>query len=186
MKRSALAAAAAFLLLGGSAAQAQMAMPPALYGELGYMWMRVNALGERASPGAVRGLIGYDFHPYFAGEAWIAGGVNDDSTNVNVNGIQGNVNVKTRAMYGLFIKPKYQWQQAELFARLGWAHTAIDVDSRTAGISSSRQRDNDFAWGGGVNFRFDRNWYAGLDWVRYSQQSSHHVDGFTLSAGYHW
>lgn len=185
MKRSTLAAAAAFLVLGGSA-QAQMMMPPALYGELGYTWMRVNAYGQRAQPSAIRGILGYDFHPYFALEGMLAGGINDDSTNVTVNGIAGNVNVKNRAMYGLFVKPKYGWQQAEVFARLGWAHTAIDVDSNTAGIASSHQRDDDFAWGGGVNWRFTRNWYAGIDWMRYSQQSSHHVDGFTLAAGYHW
>ncbi len=165
-----------------------MSVPPRpLYGELGYTWMWVDALGERAQPTMLRGILGYDFSPYFSLEGMLAmGGLSDDSTNATVNGIQGNVNVKAKAMYGLFVKPKYAWQQAEFFGRFGWAHTAVDVDSNTAGIPSSTQRDNDFAWGGGVNYRIDRNFYVGLDWMRYSQQSSHHVDGFTLAAGYHW
>lgn len=186
MKRSALAAAAAFLLLGGSAAQAQMAMPPGLYGEFGYTWMRVQALGQTAQPATLRALLGYDFHPYFAAEAFISGGISDDETDVTVNGVAGRVNVKPKAMYGIFLKPKYRIQQAEIFGRLGWAHTAVDVDSRTAGIASTTQRDNDFAWGFGGNYYFTPNWYAGLDWMRYSQQSSHHVDGLTLAVGYHW
>lgn len=182
MKRTLLAAAAALLLLGN--AQAQQRSP--LYGELGYTFLKIDAASDSARPGAIRGILGYDFHPYFALEGMLAGGVNDDETNGVINGVPATVNVEAKALYGIFGKAKYQWNQVELFGRFGWAHTKIDVESRTAGVASSSQSDDDFAWGLGANFRFQPNWYAGLDWMRYSNQSGQKVDGFTLSVGYHW
>jgi hypothetical protein len=75
--------------------------------------------------------------------------------------------------------------QFELFARLGWAHTKVNVEARPSGLNAT-QSDDDFSWGIGANYRFNRNFYAGIDWIRYSNQSNHKVDGLTLSVGYHW
>jgi opacity protein-like surface antigen len=188
MKRIAIAAAAAFLVLGGSAqaqTMPQMSMS-GLYGELGYTWMKIDAAGTTARPSAIRGVLGYGFHPYFAGEFMLAGGVSDDSKNGTVNGVPTTVNVDPRTMYGLFIKPKYNWNQTELFARLGWAHTNVKLKSENNNLVDSSQSDNDFAYGFGVNFHFNPRMYVGLDWMRYSNQSGHKVDGMTLGFGYHW
>ena len=186
MKRNVLAAAAAAaLLLGTGAAQAQM-MTPAWYGELGYTFLKIDAASDSARPGAVRGILGVDLHPYFAVEGMAGGGVNDDQTNGVINGVPATVNVDFKTMYGLFGKAKYNWAGFELFGRLGWAHTKVAINSLTAGVPSSTQSDDDLAWGLGANYRFDKNLYVGGDWMRYSNQSGHKVDGFTLAVGYHW
>lgn len=188
MKRIAIAAAAAFLALGGTA-QAQT-MPQmsksGLYGELGYTFFKIDAAGTSARPSGIRGVLGYDFHPYFAGEFMVAGGVSDDSKDGSVNGVPTTVDVDMRNMYGLFVKPKYNWNQVELFGRLGYAHTRVKVRSTNNALVDTNQSDNDFAWGLGVNYRFNPNMYVGLDWMRYSNQSGHKVDGMTLGFGYHW
>jgi hypothetical protein len=187
MKRMAMAATAA-TLLGMGSAHAQMSMPPAsaFYGELGYTFFKVDALGDTARPGGIRGIIGWEAHPFFAVEGMLGGGVTDDDTTATVNGIPANLNVENKSYYGIFLKPKYSWQQAEFFARLGYAHTKFEVESRTAGVASRTQSNDDFAWGLGANFRFSRFFYVGADWMRYANQSGEKVDGLTLSVGYHW
>jgi opacity protein-like surface antigen len=69
-----------------------------------------------------------------------------------------------------------------LFGRFGWAHTKVKAEG---GLASSESQD-DFAWGLGANYRFNPNGYVGIDWMRYSNQSNGHVDGLTLSVGWHW
>ena len=185
MKRTFLTAAVLATL--GTAAHAQMPSPAGMYGELGWSFMKVDAVGTSGRPGALRGILGYEFHPMAAIEGFIGGGIQDDDKNVTLGGNTAEVNFKLKSMYGILLKPKYTMNQLELFARLGWAHTKTAADSsNNAAIASSTQSDDDFAWGLGANFRFSRNWYAGADWMRYSNQSGHKVDGFTLSVGYHW
>ena len=89
-------------------------------------------------------------------------------------------------MYGIWAKPKYVFDQykSELFGRFGWAHTKPEVTR--AGFGSVSGSEDDFAWGIGANYRFNPNGYVGIDWMRYSNQSDGHVDGLTLSVGWHW
>lgn len=184
MKRIAIAAAAALLLAGGSA-QAQMSMS-GLYGELGYTFIKIDAAGTSSRPDAIRGILGYDFHPYFAVEGMVAGGVNSDNKQGTVNGVPTEVNVKLSSMYGIWIKPKYDLNQWQFFGRLGYAHTSAKIHSTNNNLVDSSQSDNDFSYGAGVNFRINPRVYLGADWMRYSNQSGHKVDGMTLGLGYRW
>jgi len=180
-----LATAAATLLLLGSA-QAQMPpMPTAsqLYGELGYTWLKVDAFGTSFRPDAIRGILGWDVHPTFAIEGMVGGGVSDDSKNLAFGATTANVNTKMDYMYGIWAKPRYIYDRSEFFGRFGWAHTKVEANR--AGVSASESQD-DFAWGLGANYRFNPNGYVGIDWMRYSNQSNSHVDGLTLSVGWHW
>ena len=177
--------AAALVTLGTANAQ----MPPVggMYGELGWSFMKIDAVGTSGRPGALRGIIGYEFHPMAAIEGFIGGGIQDDDKNVTLGGNTAEVTFKLKSMYGLLLKPKYTMNQVELFGRFGWAHTKVAADSsNNAAIASSTQSEDDFAWGLGANFRFNRNWYGGADWMRYSNQSGHKVDGLTVSVGYRW
>lgn len=183
MKPIATAAAAALLLLGGTA-QAQM-MSPAWYGELGYTFLKVDARGTSLRPQALRGIIGYEFHPMFAVEGMAGFGVNEDNKTVSVNGVPTDVEVKLSSMYGIWLKPKYVMNQFELFGRIGYSHTKIKTSSPNASLTGS-ESDDDLSYGLGVNFRFNPRMYAGVDWMRYSKQSGNKVDGLTISVGYHW
>ncbi|AMO23568.1 hypothetical protein UC35_12545 [Ramlibacter tataouinensis] len=169
-------------------AQAQMTMPQwstaGLYGELGYTQLKIDAFGTSLRPGAIRGIIGYDFHPFFAVEAAGAWGIDDDDKGIAIGGVPTSVQAKLDYMYGLWVKPKYAYQQFEFFGRLGYAHTKVEVD-RTGFIGRTEGQD-DFAWGLGANYRFTPNAYVGIDWMRYSNQSNSHVDGLTIYGGWHW
>jgi opacity protein-like surface antigen len=189
MKKRLATAAAAFLSLGS--AQAQMpSMPPmtmsALYGELGYTFLKIDAFGTSLRPGAIRGILGYDVHPYFAIEGMGAGSAQDDDKSIAIGGIPSNVQTKLEYMYGIWAKPKYTYNQAEFFGRFGWAHTKVEIIRSGALAATRSESQDDFAWGLGVNYRFNPRAYVGIDWMRYSNQSDAHVDGVTLSVGYHW
>lgn len=184
MKLNRIAAAAAILLLAG-AAQAQQRSP--WYGELGYTWMKVDAVGTSARTGLIRGIIGYEFGPYWALEGMLGGGVSDDTKNVvGADGKQHDVNFKSDTMYGLWVKPKYDFGNGfELFGRFGWSHVKVKTSSDAPDLTTDNAQDG-FNWGAGVNYHFNPKMYVGADWLQYSSKSNNHVDGMTLTFGYRW
>lgn len=167
MQRIAIAAAAALLMLG--TAHAQQRSP--LYGELGYSFQTIKADGGfKANPQALRGIVGYNFHPNFAGEAMLQFGTSSDED-------QG-VDVKVDNAFGVFVKPKYDFGNIEAFGRLGWARTKVKVSG------SGSESENDFAWGLGVNYSFNPRMYVGADWMRLHDKDGVKIDGVTLNFGY--
>jgi opacity protein-like surface antigen len=171
MKRFAIAAAAALAMLG--TAHAQQFQSSNAYGELGYTFLTYKADNFKASPGALRGIFGYNFHPYFAGEAMLGFGTTNDSD-------QG-VTVKPREMFGLYLKPKYDFGNLQAFARLGYAH----ISTRVSGFGvSDTSSDNDFSWGVGVNYSFNPKMYVGADWMQYNNKDGGKIEGLTISFGY--
>jgi opacity protein-like surface antigen len=186
MKKRLVTAAAAFLMLGSAQAQMPPITASAFYGELGYTFMKIDAFGTSFRPGAVRGIAGWDVHPMFSVEGMVAGGVDDDNKNLAIGGVPSSVTASLDYMYGIWVKPKYVFEQyrSELFGRFGWAHTKAEVSR--AGFPSASETQDDFAWGIGANYRFNPNGYVGIDWMRYSNQSNSHVDGLTLTVGWHW
>lgn len=172
MKAIAIAAAAASLLLGVAAhAQQQPASTSPVYGELGYSWTQIHGNGFKASPGAVRGIIGYDLHPNLAIEGMVTGGTGHDSDN--------GVDTKLKSSYGLFVKPKYDIGNTELFARAGWARTNV-------GLNTGDVTSNDFAYGVGVKYNITPQMNVGLDYTRLANKNGVKVDGLTLGVGYHF
>ena len=175
MKRIAIAAAAALLMIGSAQAQQVRSAVSPMYGELGYSFLNVkeSTTGFDATPQALRGIIGYNFHPYFAGEAMLSIGTSSDS--------DLGVDAKVKNAFGLFIKPKYDINNFEVFGRLGWARTKVSVS--VPGFSAEGS-DNDFAYGVGVNYNFNPRTYVGLDWMEYLNKDNAKIDGVTLSVGY--
>ena len=174
MKRIAIAAAAALLMIGSAQAQQARTASP-LYGELGYSFLNVkeSTTGFDATPQALRGIIGYNFHPYFAGEAMLSIGTSSDS--------DLGVDAKVKNAFGLFIKPKYDINNFEVFGRLGWARTKVSVS--VPGFSGEGS-DNDFAYGVGVNYNFSPKTYVGADYLRLLDKNGTKVGGWTVSVGY--
>ena len=145
----------------------------------------MDAVGTTGRPEGIRGIIGYDFHPYFALEGMVGGGTSSDTRDVDVGGgVMSPVNFKLSSMYGIWVKPKYDINQFELFGRLGYTHTSVKATSSNFPAINSNQSDNDFSWGLGANYHFTPQMYVGLDWMRYSNQSGHKIDGMTLGLGY--
>jgi opacity protein-like surface antigen len=175
MKRIAIAAAAALLMLGTAHAQQMRGAVSPWYGEIGYSFLQVeeNITGFDANPGALRGIIGYNFHPFFAVEGMLALGTNSDSDR--------GLDAKLQHAFGIFVKPKYNWNNFEAFARLGWATTNVEFNVPGLGTDKS---ESDFAYGFGLNYNFNPRMYVGADWMQLMDQNSVKVRGWTLSFGY--
>jgi opacity protein-like surface antigen len=171
-----LAACTGAVLFGGAAQAQPLAAPASPWNaEIGYSWMSVRdgGLGFEANPQAIRGIVGYSFHPNFALEGMAAFGTHSDSD-------QG-VDVKLRSAYGVFLKPKYDWNNLEVFGRVGYARTNLRASA--LGVSESGH-DNDFAWGAGVAYNFNPRTYVSVDYMRLDNKDSTRVDGWTVNLGY--
>ena len=186
MKLLAIAAASAILMFG-TAAQAQQAMQKSpFYGELGYTFLKFDdGLGGNSRPGAVRLLAGYDFHPFFGVEGLAAWGVSKDDTTVVAGGVPVRVEYDLSHIYGIYLKPKYNYQNWEFFARLGWADTKIKATASSGAFSANASgSDSDFSYGLGVNYQINPKWYGGLDYMMYNDKGGARVRGINLAVGY--
>ena len=169
MKTIAIAAAAASLLVGVAAHAQQAPATSPLYGELGYSWTQIHGNGFKATPGAVRGILGYDLHPNVAVEGMLEGGTGTDTDN--------GVSAKLKSSYGVFVKPKYDFGNTEVFARVGFARTNLALS--TGDVSS-----NDFAYGVGVKYNVTPRVNVGVDYTRLADKNGVKADGVTLGLGY--
>ncbi|ALV05734.1 porin family protein [Roseateles depolymerans] len=184
MKKIALIAAA---LLAAGVAQAQTkAAAPAVYGELGYVFLsaqvpvldltRNQVLHPKANPTAVRGILGVDLHPYVAIEAMVAGGASDDELGDFAN------KVKVKSSYGAFIKPKYALDDKfEVFGRIGYAKTKGEMTVVNGSVTTN---EGDVAWGLGASYKFNKQWYGSMDYTNYLDKDGVKVDGFAINVGY--
>lgn len=174
MKRIVIAAASALVMLGTAQAQQQQPQQTPLYGELGYSFLRhESGLGFQTNPQALRGIVGYNFHPYLAVEGMAAFGTNDDS--------DAGFASKVRNQFGVFAKPKYAIDNFEVFGRLGWVRTKVRATSAAGTVSDS---DGDFAWGAGVNYNINPRTYVGVDYLRALDKDRTKVDGWTVGVGF--
>lgn len=174
MKRLVIAAAAASAFLSLGTAQAQQLQPQSpFYGELGYSFQRHEGPGFQTNPQALRGIAGYNFHPNLAVEGMAAFGTNDDSDN--------GVTSKLRHQYGVFVKPKYAFNNVEVFGRVGWVQSKLRTTSAAGTVNDG---DGDFAWGLGANYNVNPRTYVGVDYLRSYDKGSNKVDGVTIGVGF--
>lgn len=184
MKKIALIAAA---LLAAGVAQAQTkAAAPAVYGELGYVFLsaqvpvadlvRGEVTKPKANPTAVRGIVGVDLHPNFAFEAMLAGGASDDNLG------DYPIKAKVKSIYGAFIKPKYALDDKfEVFGRFGYAKSKGEV-TVTDGVATTDE--SDVAWGLGASYKFNKQWYGSMDYMNYMDKDGIKLNGFAINVGY--
>jgi opacity protein-like surface antigen len=188
MKRLAIAATCAILVFG-TAAQAQQGQPvkkSPFYAELGYTFLKFDdGLGDSTRPGAVRLLAGYDIHPYFGVEGLAAWGVSKSDTTVVAAGVPVRVEYDVSHIYGIYFKPRYNYENWEFFGRVGWANTRIKATASAGGFTGSASAsDNDFSYGVGVNYQINPKWYTGIDYMMYNDNGGGKVSGINLAVGY--
>jgi opacity protein-like surface antigen len=180
MKRLAVAAASVLLMLG--TAQAQSRAP--LYGELGYSFLEFKSDdgGFKVKPHALRGIVGYEFHPNVAAEGMLAFGTRSDDVSDGVS----SVDIKLRHAFGVFVKPKYNFGPAEVFARIGYARIKVKATECVTGLgcASFSDSDGDVAWGFGANYNINPRMYVGADWMRLNDDDGGKVQGITINFGY--
>jgi opacity protein-like surface antigen len=186
MKRIAIAAAAAIAMLS-TAAQAQTAKTSPVYGEVGYTQFKFKEEGVGSvKPNALRGIVGYEFHPNVAVEGMLAFGISDDSISVDEGFGPINVDLKLQHAYGIYVKPKFNvTPEFEVFGRLGYTQAKFKATASFAGVSvSESDSDGDVSYGLGAAYRFNPRMSVGLDYMRYSDKDGVKVDGVTVSFGY--
>lgn len=183
MKRLLIAGACALAMLGTAHAQQAPATGP--YAELGYSFLKFSGDGMDSNIGAIRGMFGYDFHPYFGVEGMLGFGVSDDSFTDTSFGVPVNVKVKLDNMYGIYAKAKYSFNQLEVFGRAGWAHVKVKAEASAGGVvASDSGSDNDFSYGLGLNYNINPKMRVGIDYMIYNNKDGGKIDGWTINFGY--
>ena len=166
------AAAAAALL----AAAPALADPPAVsgYGTLGY----TDFNGDSANLGAITGRIGARWGRYVGVEGELSGGVTSDTANV------GGVNTKVRvgdqyAGYAVGYLPLSP--NADLFARVGYGQTRLNVSSPGTGAGGDH---NSWNYGVGGQYFFDGANGVRADYTRMSYNDHSNFDANVWSLAY--
>lgn len=178
MKKIAIALAATSALMLTTGAQAQAAKASPWYGEVGYTSLKYTDGAVDLKPAALRGIVGYGFHPNFAVEGMLGFGIKDDT--VNAGGVA--IDVKVERALGVFLKPRFNaTPELELFARVGFADFKVKASAGGASASSS---DSDTAYGVGLNYKLTSSVSLGLDYMRYYSKDGEKVSGYTLGVGF--
>ena len=177
MKRIAFVSLIATASLG---AQAQM------YGEAGYtaVTYKENFEGDsfKASPSAIRALVGMQLAPNFAIEGMFAFGISDSSVKVNGQSFS-DIKLGLDNAYGLYIKPKANFSdKLEVFGRLGFAK--VKGTAKVDGFGSETSSDSGFSFGGGLNYKISESTYLSGDYMQYVRKDSYRVNGFSFGLGF--
>ncbi len=150
MKLSTLAAAStAIAVLLPAAAMAQttggMFGPTTFYGTLGY----ADTDLDHVNLGSIQGRLGARFGQYLGVEGELAGGVKDDT--VNVNGVDAKVKLNHQeAIYGVGFLPLSP--NFDLLARVGYGHS--EGTGSVAGVTADAKGDS-WNYGVGGQYSFD-------------------------------
>ena len=153
------------LALLATAAQAQ-----SLYGEVGYTGLDYKEPGLKASPGMVRGVVGFEFTPQLALEGIVGLGARSDTSS--------GTTLKLDNTLGVFGKAQVPVTDAfKLYGRVGVARTSLKFN----GASDS---STGLAWGAGASYDLSKTTYLNVDYTRYLDKDSQKLDGITAGIGF--
>ncbi|MFM8576396.1 MAG: outer membrane beta-barrel protein [Limnohabitans sp.] len=179
MKKLAIAAAVLIATIG---AQAQT------YGEIGYTattaTTNINGNGIKASPSAIRGILGYELSPNFAVEGMVAFGMSDGTLKVNGQSVPG-AKMEIDNAVGVYIKPKTKLNDhLAIFARAGFIRAKSTTTTATGGIGSVTGSENSFSYGAGMSYAISPKTALTVDYMQYLNKDGFKVNGFTLGVGF--
>jgi opacity protein-like surface antigen len=177
MKKIALASVLAAAAIG---VQAQT------YGEIGYTSTTfketVDGFTVKASPSAIRAILGYELNPNLAVEGMAAIGMGGASIKVNDVSIP-DLKLKVENAVGVYLKPKMKLNDAvEVFGRLGYA--SVKGTLYATGLGSDSGTDNSFSYGAGLSYAIDPKTSLNGDYMQYLSKDGAKVNGFTFGVGY--
>ena len=169
-----MAATAAFMV----GAQAQV------YGELGYTSTTAKSTDStgtfKASPKAIRGIVGYEVHPNLAVEGMLSLGTG--SSSISGPGVPSGVNLKIQNTYGLYLKPKAKVSDGlEVFGRIGYAKAKYKASFNS---NSVKENEDSLSYGVGLSYALSSNVYLSLDYAQYIKTKDTKATGTTFGIGY--
>lgn len=147
-----------------------------LYGELGYLGMKITENATSVKPKLVRAVIGKEIEPHLAVEAMVGLTFSKDHFGSGTSERQYTSNT-----FGIYVKPMFEVvKDTQVFGRLGAAHTTLKISNSSASASDSI---NKLALGLGVQTQFNKDIYGQIDYMRYGKMNNIKFDGITLSLG---
>ena len=176
MKKSILLAATAIVSIS---AHAQT------YGEIGYSALQFSAsdTGDtfKASPGAVRGIAGYEIAPNLAVEGMLATGMGN--SDVKLNGKKIDSKLEVGYVFGFYVKPKAKLNEAvDVFGRLGYARaTWTETESVNGQFESGS--NSSFSFGAGLSYAINPKMSVTADYMQYVKKDGGKLSGLTFGAG---
>jgi outer membrane autotransporter protein len=156
------------------------------YGEIGYTATtykeNANGNGIKASPAAIRGLIGYELNPNLAIEGMVALGLGDSTVKVNGQNIS-SIKLEIDNAIGLYLKPKTKLNDSvEIFGRVGFARIKGTVTA--TGYGTETASDNGFSYGAGLSYAINPSTSLNADYMSYLNKDGSKVNGFNLGVGF--
>lgn len=156
------------------------------YGEIGYTGTTYkdnsDNIGIKASPAAVRGIIGQELNPNLAVEGLVAFGLGDATVKVNGRSVS-TIKLEIDNAIGLYLKPKTKLNDnVEIFGRVGIARVSGSVTATGFGTESGS--DNGFSYGAGLSYAINPSTSLTADYMSYLNKDGAKINGFTFGVGF--
>lgn len=156
------------------------------YGEIGYTGVTYKEKSDgvelKASPSAIRGILGYELNSNLAIEGLLAVGVGDSKGKVNGQSITG-LELGVTNVVGIYLKPKVKLSNDfEIFGRFGYASSKAEISLE--GVGSESVSENSFSYGAGFNYAINTNVSLNIDYMQYVNKDGAKGSGYTLGVGY--
>lgn len=168
---------AALLFVAATASAQSKSNSSNVYGELGFHNTKIDVDGVSDSPSLNVGsaILGYQFHPNFSAEVFLAGGLSKADLG---GGFEGKLDYGL----GVTLRPSYKFNdQFEAFVRLGYG--SYKTSSSGPGFSAS-STDSSLLYGVGANYYFTDKVYGQLSYTSFFDKDGVKIGGFGASVGY--
>lgn len=150
------------------------------YTGLNYMFISYEPDGVSDIDLGAFGLkLGVDINDYIGVEMRAGLGVDDDT--VNVLGV--DVDVEINYFYSVYARPKYRMNQIQIYGLLGF--TKAELEASAFGVSVEED-DTDFSYGLGLEWFFNDNASASIEYMQLFDESDYEVESFNIGLTYYF
>lgn len=158
------------------------------YLEIGHTSIKAHSDGLTLSPTALRFVAGYGITDTLAAEAMLMAGLTEGSASASYNGVTYKIGVTPAASYGIFLKPRMKFGQAndsEIFGRLGYFNAKFDVTEKASGggqyaAATWSSGESGVAFGAGAKLSVAKDAHLTFDYMRYLEKDGVKIDGVTV------
>jgi outer membrane autotransporter protein len=175
------------LILASALALTSIGVQAQTYGEIGYTSTSFKTVDEgatfKASPSAIRVILGYELSPNLAVEGMAAFGMSG-ATVKNTGGSSTGTKLKIDNAMGIYLKPKVKLNDAiEIFGRVGYARVK---GTASGSVISETASQNGFSYGAGLSYSINPTTSLNVDYMQYTSKDGGTVNGFTFGVGYNF
>lgn len=181
-KLCAVAAVAGFFAMPVAADQSGDTYVGVQYSHLTYDESEIDDL----NPAAIGGRLGHYFHDNFSLEGRFGVGLNDDSTSVEMRGVNVDLDFEVDYLFGVYgvgHLPINDW--VSLYALAGFAQAKVSVTASAMGSSFSESADgNGFSYGAGGQINLTPDVALTVEYASYYSDDDVDVTGVSAGLNY--